>query len=77
MLSSPGLVCLRLSQAWLAWDFSVCNKTAFGASTFGLIALRVILNTLEQLGGLTIVQPPTEEESETSSETEESANIFI
>ncbi|KAH9952081.1 RdRP-domain-containing protein [Amylocystis lapponica] len=40
-----------LTQAWHAWDFSTRNKTIFGASSFGLIALGVIFNTLERLGG--------------------------
>lgn len=69
-----------LSQAWLAWDFSVRNRAAFGAHTFGLIALRVILNTLEHLGGFTIVEAPQEDadgSEETSSESEEYANLFI
>ncbi|KAH9930752.1 RdRP-domain-containing protein [Fomitopsis serialis] len=53
------------------------NKAAFGANIFGLIALRVMFNTLEQLGGLTIVQQQVEENPEDSgSESEEYANIF-
>lgn len=69
-----------LSQAWLAWDFSVRNTDAFGANSFGLIALRTIFNTLELLGGLTIIEPPggdEEEEEETTGESEEYANLFI
>ncbi|KAI0718290.1 RdRP-domain-containing protein [Fomitopsis betulina] len=69
-----------LSQAWLAWDFSVRNRAAFGAHTFGLIALRAILDTLEHLGGFTIVEAPQEDadgSEETSSESEEYANLFI
>ena len=69
-----------LSQAWLAWDFSVRNRATPGAHSFGLIALRAIFNTLEYLGGLTITEAPTgeeEEQEETSSESEEYANLFI
>ncbi|KZT71262.1 RdRP-domain-containing protein [Daedalea quercina L-15889] len=75
---TPGELRYGLGQAWRAWDFSVRNKTAFGANTFGLIALRVIFDTLERLGGLDMAQRSTDEETdETSSEGEEFANISI
>lgn len=68
-----------LSQAWLAWDFSVRNRTAFGANSFGLIALRAIFNTLELLGGLAIAElaDGDSDEEETTNESEEYANLFI
>ncbi|OCH86893.1 RdRP-domain-containing protein [Obba rivulosa] len=44
-----------LSRAWLAWDFSTRNAEFFGAKSFGLIALGVILNTLKDLGGFDLV----------------------
>ncbi|KAL6305270.1 RdRP-domain-containing protein [Sparassis latifolia] len=46
---TTGELVYGLSQAWLAWDFSVRNKSLFAANSFGLIALSVICNILEQL----------------------------
>jgi len=47
---SAGELLYGLQQGWLAWDFSTRNKTIFGANSFGLIALRVVFNALDQLG---------------------------
>ncbi len=47
-----GELLYGLSQAWLAWDFSMRNKTVFGARSFSLVALGVVLDTLSKLGGL-------------------------
>ncbi|KAH9843166.1 RdRP-domain-containing protein [Rhodofomes roseus] len=76
VVPTTGELRYGLSQAWLAWDFSARNKAAFGANTFGLIALRVIFNTLELLGGLNIVQQQVDDESESESESE-FANIPV
>jgi len=38
-----------LNQAWLAWDFGMRNKAAFGASSFSLIALGVICDILQRM----------------------------
>jgi len=44
-----------LARAWLAWDFSTRNAEFFGAKSFGLVALGVIFNILEEMGGLVLV----------------------
>ncbi|OBZ75664.1 RNA-dependent RNA polymerase 1 [Grifola frondosa] len=44
-----------LTQGWLAWDFSVRNRSFFGAQSFGLVGLGIVCYTLELLGGLTLV----------------------
>ncbi|EMD38185.1 hypothetical protein CERSUDRAFT_113336 [Gelatoporia subvermispora B] len=44
-----------LSRAWLAWDFSTRHAEFFGAKSFGLITLGVILNLLGDLGGFDLV----------------------
>ncbi|KAI0362487.1 RdRP-domain-containing protein [Trametes cingulata] len=49
-----GELLYGLSQAWLAWDFGMRNRTVFGARSFSLIALGVVLDTLTKLGGLVI-----------------------
>ncbi|OSX65461.1 hypothetical protein POSPLADRAFT_1134844 [Postia placenta MAD-698-R-SB12] len=49
---APGELRYGLSQAWLAWDFSMRNKTVFGANSFGLIALRNIFNILDLVGSV-------------------------
>ncbi|KAI0664721.1 RdRP-domain-containing protein [Cubamyces menziesii] len=49
-----GELLYGLSQAWLAWDFGMRNKTVFGARSFSLVALAVVLDTLNKLGGLII-----------------------
>ena len=48
-----GELLYGLSQAWLAWDFGMRNQTVFGARSFSLVALGVVLDTLSRLGGLT------------------------
>ncbi|KAI0748499.1 RdRP-domain-containing protein [Daedaleopsis nitida] len=47
-----GELLYGLSQAWLAWDFGMRNSTVFGARSFSLIALGVVLDALFKLGGL-------------------------
>ena len=47
-----GELLYGLSQAWFAWDFGMRNKAVFGARSFSLIALGVVLDTLTKLGGL-------------------------
>ncbi|RPD66474.1 RdRP-domain-containing protein [Lentinus tigrinus ALCF2SS1-7] len=47
-----GELLYGLSQAWLAWDFGMRNKAVFGARSFSLVALGVVLDTLSRLGGL-------------------------
>ncbi|KAM5531730.1 hypothetical protein V8D89_014579 [Ganoderma adspersum] len=47
-----GELLYGLSQAWLAWDFGMRNSSVFGARSFSLIALGVVLDTLSKLGGL-------------------------
>ncbi|CDO73610.1 hypothetical protein BN946_scf185014.g80 [Trametes cinnabarina] len=49
-----GELLYGLSQAWLAWDFGMRNKTVFGARSFSLVALGVVFDTLTKLGGLVI-----------------------
>ena len=43
-----------LSQAWLAWDFGMRNRSSFGANSFAFIALDVILDILERFGDITV-----------------------
>jgi di/tricarboxylate transporter len=38
-----------MKWAWRAWIYSVRNRTQFAASTFGLIALAVIFDALNDL----------------------------
>lgn len=47
-----GELLYGVSQAWLAWDFGMRNSHVFGARTFSLIALQVVLDTLYRLGGI-------------------------
>lgn len=47
-----GELLYGLSQAWLAWDFGTRNAHVFGARTFSLVALQVVLDTLYKLGAL-------------------------
>ncbi|KAH9945817.1 RNA dependent RNA polymerase-domain-containing protein [Epithele typhae] len=47
-----GELLYGLSLAWLAWDFGMRNAQVFGARTFSLIALGVVLDTLTKLGAL-------------------------
>ncbi|KAI0636634.1 RdRP-domain-containing protein [Trametes polyzona] len=47
-----GELVYGLSQAWLAWDFGMRNRTVFGARSFSLVALGVVLDTLYKLGAL-------------------------
>ena len=49
---SRGELKYGLSQAWLSWDFASRNRQHFGARSFGLIALGVILDVLDRLGEL-------------------------
>ncbi|KAI0780590.1 RdRP-domain-containing protein [Trametes elegans] len=49
-----GELLYGLSQAWLAWDFGMRNRGVFGASSFSLVALGVVLDTLHKLGALII-----------------------
>ncbi|KAI0822735.1 RdRP-domain-containing protein [Trametes gibbosa] len=49
-----GELLYGLSQAWLAWDFGQRNRTVFGARSFGLVALGVVLDTLTKLGALVV-----------------------
>lgn len=52
----PSLGAFRygLRQAWLAWDFGMRNRGVFGANSFALIALRVILDILIDTGEITL-----------------------
>lgn len=52
---TKGNLRFGLSQGWLAWDFGTRNKAIFGAKSFGLIALGVVFNMLEKLGGFELV----------------------
>ncbi|KAI0672875.1 RdRP-domain-containing protein [Trametes maxima] len=54
MNPEQGELLYGLSQAWLAWDFGMRNKSVFGAQSFSLVALNVVLDTLSKLGGLII-----------------------
>ena len=47
-----GELLYGLSQAWLAWDFGTRNSSVFGARSFSLVALGVVLDTLSKLGGI-------------------------
>lgn len=47
-----GELLYGLSQGWLAWDFGMRNAHVFGARTFSLVALHVVLDTLYRLGAL-------------------------
>lgn len=49
-----GELLYGLSQAWLAWDFGQRNRSVFGARSFGLVALGVVLDTLSKLGALVV-----------------------
>ncbi|KAI0373002.1 RdRP-domain-containing protein [Pilatotrama ljubarskyi] len=49
-----GELLYGLSQAWLAWDFGMRNRTVFGARSFSLVALGVVLDTLTKLGSLVV-----------------------
>ena len=55
-VNEPVIGALRygLGQAWLAWDFGTRNRGVFGASSFSLIALKVIMNILEDMGEITL-----------------------
>ncbi|KAL4244861.1 RNA-dependent RNA polymerase [Abortiporus biennis] len=50
--ATTGSLRYGLSQAWLAWDFGMRNRTIFGANSFALIALGVICNILEAFGDI-------------------------
>ncbi|KAG6878981.1 hypothetical protein C0992_006116 [Termitomyces sp. T32_za158] len=50
-----------LSTAWAAWEYSQ-RIQAFGASSFGLIALGVIFDCLDKLGGVEVRSPDVETE---------------
>lgn len=43
---------LGLEKAWAAWDLGVRKDKEFGASSFGLLALGMIFDCLDGLGGL-------------------------
>lgn len=43
-----------LSQAWLAWDFGMRNRAAFGANSFSFIALNIIIDILERFGDIVV-----------------------
>ncbi|KAH8099527.1 RdRP-domain-containing protein [Cristinia sonorae] len=49
-----------LSQAWLAWDYAMRNRASFGANSFALIALDVILDILERFGDIYTVRQSQE-----------------
>ncbi|KAJ7633050.1 RNA dependent RNA polymerase-domain-containing protein [Roridomyces roridus] len=40
-----------LRKAWTAWDYSLRHEKEFGAKSFGLVALGIIFDCLEQLPG--------------------------
>ncbi|KAJ7632964.1 RNA dependent RNA polymerase-domain-containing protein [Roridomyces roridus] len=40
-----------LRKAWAAWDFALRHEKKFGAKSFGLVALGIIFDCLEQLPG--------------------------
>ncbi|KAG5722151.1 putative RNA-dependent RNA polymerase 1 [Termitomyces sp. T112] len=44
-----------LSAAWAAWEYSHRQAHAFGAGSFGLIALGVIFDCLDRLGGIQVL----------------------
>ncbi|KAG6862083.1 hypothetical protein C0995_007213 [Termitomyces sp. Mi166 len=43
-----------LSTAWAAWEYSQRQNHAFGAGSFGFIALGVIFDCLDRLGGVQV-----------------------
>lgn len=38
-----------IEEAWRAWNYSVRNRMQFGANAFGLIALAIIFDVLNDL----------------------------
>lgn len=40
---------VAIEEAWRAWIFSVRNRMQFGANSFGLIALAIIFDVLNDL----------------------------
>ncbi|KAG6883055.1 hypothetical protein C0993_008116 [Termitomyces sp. T159_Od127] len=52
-----------LSTAWAAWEYSQRQNHAFGAGSFGLIALGVIFDCLDRLGGVEILGSDAETEN--------------
>ena len=40
---------VAIERAWRAWVFSVTNRMQFAANTFGLIALAIIFDGLNEL----------------------------
>ncbi|KAF8643903.1 hypothetical protein AX16_008919 [Volvariella volvacea WC 439] len=53
-----------LHMAWAAWRHSVDMERNFGAKTFGLIALSVILDCWDKLGGIRIEEKESYSEGE-------------
>lgn len=52
-----------LSFAWAAWEYSQRQGHAFGAGSFGLIALGVIFDCLDRLGGAEVLSSDAETEN--------------
>ncbi|KAJ3536923.1 hypothetical protein NM688_g6770 [Phlebia brevispora] len=52
--STVGGMRYGLGQAWLAWDFGMRNRAVFGANSFALIALGVILDILDFNGDINL-----------------------
>lgn len=50
-----------IEDAWRAWIYSVRNRAQFGANSFGLIALAVIFNVLNDLALAESAAKPVEE----------------
>ena len=49
-----------ISMAWRAWIFSVRNRMQFAANTFGLLALAVIFDVLDDLASAESTAKPEE-----------------
>ncbi|KAF5386830.1 hypothetical protein D9615_001534 [Tricholomella constricta] len=58
--ASQEQLIIGLGNAWEAWMYSQTLNYAFGACSFGLIALGVIFDSLDRLGGVDIAEADSE-----------------
>ena len=47
---TEGAIRFGLVESWRTWDYAMRNRYLFGANSFALVALGVILDILQHLG---------------------------
>ena len=60
-----------LVQAWRAWDFGMRNRTTFGANSFAIVALGVIMDILQLAGCIVVKRDKKSQEPDSDSEDED------